>query len=104
MRISLIITTHSPFKIKNVPLKNLILLNIFGEKIAIHNGEEKHILREVGLHTNKKGIIYVEDYMAKLLLKRILRDSNKSYILNDYDIRCVNVEGNITNMLKSTFK
>lgn len=101
-KISLIITTHSPFIIKNIPDMNLILLNRFGEYISIHNGKEKSILRELGLDINKKGIIYVEDYMAELFLKRILSSSKKSNILSDYDIKSVKGEGNITNRLKST--
>ena len=96
-----IITTHSPFIIKNIPPKNIILLDRYGEEAFIHNGLEKRLVRSLGLEINKKGIIYVEDLIAQTFLIRILKDSNIKFILDDYDIKYVNGFGNITSRLES---
>lgn len=100
-QIQLIVTTHSPFIIKNIPASNIILLGRYGESTYIYSGEEKRLTRELGLDINKKGIIYVEDRIAKNLLKRILIDEKKGFLLEDYDIEYVNGEGEITSRLKS---
>lgn len=99
-----IITTHSPFIIKNIPPKNIILLDRYGEEAFIHSGLEKRLVRSLGLEINKKGIIYVEDLIAQTFLKRILKDSKIRFILDDYDIKYVNGFGNITSRLESICK
>jgi predicted ATPase len=99
-----IITTHSPFIIKNIPPKNIVLLDRYGEEAFIHSGLEKRLVRSLGLEINKKGIIYVEDLIAQTFLIRILKDSKIRFILDDYDIKYVNGFGNITSRLESICK
>ncbi|WP_294364363.1 AAA family ATPase [uncultured Clostridium sp.] len=100
-KIQLIVTTHSPFIIKNIPSSNIILVDRYEECSIIYTGEEKRLTKELGLDINKRGIIYVEDNLAELFLKKILNDSNNGFILEDYDIKSVNGESEITSRLKS---
>ena len=65
-KIQLIVTTHSPFIIKNIPPSNIVLVDRYEECTFIYKGEEKRLMQELGLDINKKGVIYVEDSLAKL--------------------------------------
>lgn len=100
-KIQLIVTTHSPFIIKNIPPSNIVLVDRYEEYAFIYKGEEKRLIQELGLDINKKGVIYVEDNLAKLFLRRILNDCNNRFLLEDYDIKYVNGEAEITSRLKS---
>lgn len=100
-KIQLIVTTHSPFIIKNIPPSNIVLVDRYEECTFIYKGEEKRLIQELGLDINKKGVIYVEDNLAKLFLRRILNDCNYRFLLEDYDIKYVNGEAEITSRLKS---
>ncbi|KAB8121407.1 AAA family ATPase [Clostridium perfringens] len=100
-QIQLIVTTHSPFVIKNIPQSNIILIDRYGDEIFTFTGEEKRLTRELGLDINKKGIIYVEDKIAKQLLIRVLRDYKKDTVIDDYDIEYVKGESEITARLQS---
>lgn len=100
-KIQLIVTTHSPFIIKNIPESNILLVDRYEECAFTYTGEEKRLSRELGLDVNKSGIIYVEDNLAKMFLIRILNYSKNTSILEDYDIKSANGESGITLKLKS---
>lgn len=96
-----IITTHSPFIIKKVPQGNIILLNKYKNDTFTYTGEEKRLTKELGLEISKKGIMYVEDRVGELFIKRILKDSKIHATLEDYDIKSVKGEGNVTLRIQS---
>lgn len=100
MGITVILTTHSPFIIKRLPKENVCVVsrNIVG--VGVYSpAVDINVLNLLGMESKKKGIIYVEDVIAECFLKTIL-SRHCDYIMQDYNIECVDGESHITERLK----
>ena len=93
------ITTHSPYIIKKIPHNNIKIINRFRDNVSIVAGNEINALAKLGLDIRNKGIIYVEDEMAKLFFESLLRKTSLS-ILTNYSLEAVGGESEISIRLK----
>ena len=109
-KISVILTTHSPFILSQVEPKNIrIITNRFGKmQIQIPNstevadkllGKEYKIFEKIVNNGDKIATIFVEDYAARLFLSTILRN-NDLELYNKVDIVSLDGESDITTFLK----
>lgn len=109
-KISVILTTHSPFILSQVKPNNIrIITNRFG-KMQIQTpdstevadkllGMEYKIFEKIVNNAGKIATIFVEDYAARLFLSTLLR--NKDFELyNKVDIVSLDGESEITTFLK----
>lgn len=100
--VQFIISTHSPFVIKHLPIEFIRLIKLEGKKPEFRNPgiESKFILDHLGLEETYKPYVefLVEDELAKIYLNIIL-----NYIKFDYSYKIIvrNGFGNIENELKN---
>lgn len=109
-KLSVILTTHSPFILSQVKTDNIrIITNIFG-KMQIQTpslsdttdkllGMEYRIYEKIVNNEDKIATLFVEDYAARLFLSCILK--NRTHELYDkIDIVSLNGESDITTILQ----
>lgn len=98
--ITFLITTHSPFIIKNIRRDHITILSRYGNNVNISRANESaSILNDLGLELKKQGTIFVEDNVARLFLTMILLRNNPS-ILKRYNIEYVGGEALLAERLK----
>ncbi|WP_019418980.1 ATP-dependent nuclease [Paenibacillus sp. OSY-SE] len=81
-----ILTTHSPSIIKNIPVKHVRILNRVNDSVEVsipNNGSE--YMNSLGLKPQKLGVILVEDRCARELTKCWLARFNPS-IIQEYEV------------------
>lgn len=99
MGVMVVISTHSPFILRSIKVENICVINRFLNQVAVTNPETHNdVLRNLGLELPKLGIIYVEDYVAKLLVFEIIRRKSPS-IKKDFDFEITGGESYITSRL-----
>lgn len=98
--IKIILTTHSPYILKNIKNENIRIISRMGNSasILIPDGECT-VERALGISQNYLGTLFVEDRVAADLLTVILED-RAPWILKQYAIDIVDGEANITERLK----
>ncbi|WP_313150494.1 ATP-dependent nuclease [Lysinibacillus capsici] len=97
---TVIISTHSPYIIKNIQKDNILILNRFIDNVSLIKPTNNiDSLISLGMELPKRGCIYVEDNVAELFLKILLR-KNLCDIENNYDIEVVNGYAEITKRLE----
>lgn len=98
--ITFLLTTHSPFVIKNIRRDNITVVSRYGCNVDICKPIENiDILSDLGLEVKKQGTIFVEDNVARMFLIMIILRNNPS-ILKRYNIEFVGGENHITERLK----
>lgn len=99
-RLWVILTTHSPSIMKNIPMEHVRLLSRVNESVEISTptyGSE--YLHSLGLKTNRLGVILVEDRCARELSKCWLGRFEPS-ILQEYEIIDIGSKDNIIYQIK----
>lgn len=82
-KFSVVLVTHSPFILKNIPQDKLLILYQYLDKVYFNTEIEKqHILNDLGLSLNKKGILIFEDSLALEFFKSICRREAPHYLDN----------------------
>lgn len=95
-----ILTTHSPNIIKNIPLNHVRILVRDGKDVEVFiPNDESEFLRSLGLKHQKIGAIYVEDRCAREYAKCWLGKFDPS-ILQNFEIIDIGSKDNIINQLK----
>ena len=99
--VSVILTTHSPFIIKNIRRENICLVSRYSTHAGItYPTVHNQTLIKLGLDMPKKGIMYFEDDVAQIFVECLIQYSNTFFIFNDYNFEIVNGEAEITKRLK----
>lgn len=99
--LTVILTTHSPAVISNLPPDNLLLLTKDGGSTKISVGASKTQVNDLlGLASLKSGLVLVEDRAASQFLRSILR-MKKIELLSQIEIVVMDSESRITSALKS---
>lgn len=109
-KVSVILTTHSPFTLSQIRPDNIrMITNRFGKmQIDIPNksdvadkllGMEYKIYEKIINNENKIATLFVEDCAARLFLASVLRNE-ASELYNKVDIVSLNGESDITTILK----
>ena len=106
-RCSVIITTHSPFILKEINNSNIrIVSNVYGNMIIHLPTKEIEADLHLGLDDilvqNKVATIFVEDYVARLFLCVILKEEIPD-LLDMIDIISVDGESTITSILNNQY-
>jgi predicted ATPase len=97
--ISVIISTHSPFILGNVPAENTCILSRFaGISQVIKPDKTISTFSLLGSRSRKDGVIFVEDFVAKLFLSVLLEDRAPD-VLRAYNIEDVGGDGEISKRL-----
>lgn len=97
--ITFIVTTHSPYIVRNIGRQNITVISRYGNCVDICNpNNNTDILNDLGLETKKKGTIFVEDNVARLFLTTIISRYDPN-ILKKYNIEFVGGETHITERL-----
>lgn len=97
--ITFILTTHSPYIIKNIRIENITVISRCGNYVDVCTPSDNiDILSDLGLETKKKGTIFVEDNVARLFLTTIISRYDPN-ILKKYNIEFVGGETHITERL-----
>lgn len=80
-KFSVVLVTHSPFILKNIPQDRMLILYHYLDKVEV-NGEvtKEYILQDLGLTINKKGIFIFEDTLALEFFKSICRREAHHYL------------------------
>lgn len=97
------VTTHSPTILRNVPPQLIqVLYNLKG-KTEFYKPEDVSIaLSQLGLESNYKGIILVEDSIGRDFIEYILRIFGYKNISREYLILPMGGEGNIQSIINLT--
>ncbi|WP_438348398.1 ATP-dependent nuclease [Paenibacillus sp. FA6] len=98
-RLWIILTTHSPSIIKNIPMEHIRLLSRVNESVEITTptyGSE--YMYSLGLKSNRLGVILVEDRCARELSKCWLGRFDPS-ILQEYEIVDIGSKGKIIHQI-----
>lgn len=99
-RIWIILTTHSPNIIKNIPLEHVRILSRINELVEVFtpsNGSE--YMYSLGLKPQKLGVILVEDRCARELTKCWIARFNPS-IIHEYEIVDIGSKGKILHQIQ----
>lgn len=97
--VSVIISTHSPFILDNVPIDNICILNrVAGISDVVKPNKAISTFSLLGSRLRKDGVIFVEDLAAKLFLSVILEDKAPD-LLRAYSIESVGGDGEISRRL-----
>jgi hypothetical protein len=92
-RLWIILTTHSPSIIKNIPMEHIRLLSRVNESVEITTPTyDSEYLYSLGLKPNRLGVILVEDRCARELSKCWLGRFDPS-ILQEYEIVDIGSKG-----------
>lgn len=99
-RISVVLTTHSPYILRNIRNENTLLVsNIRGKMHITLLGDDIDAESHLGLKKNtrhqKIATIFVEDYLARIFLETLLNEE-APILTNQVDIVSVNGENQIT--------
>lgn len=95
-----IISTHSPYILRQIPKENICILSRYRQSVAATiPTDENKALRVLGLQLPTKGLFIVEDEVGELFLKELLA-RYEDHILNDYIIENVHGDGEIVTRLK----
>lgn len=98
-KFSVILVTHSPFILKNINIDRMLILNNYLNSIDIVKPEYKEdIIHDLGLFTNKKGIIILEDNLALEFFKCICK-RYANYYINYYSLEKAGGYSGITKIL-----
>ncbi|MFU2016157.1 ATP-dependent nuclease [Peribacillus butanolivorans] len=96
---TVVVSTHSPYIIKNITKENILVLSRFTDNVSILKpANDTDTLISLGLELPKRGCIYVEDRVAELFLITLLQ-KNTSFIPHNYDIEVANGSAEITKRL-----
>ena len=99
-RLKVILTTHSPYILKNIEDENIRIISRMGNNVSIIKPDVYTSAENIlGLPENKEGTFFVEDRVAADFLFAILEDKNPS-LLKRYSVEYVGGESNITERLK----
>ncbi|VVN51135.1 hypothetical protein PS685_00561 [Pseudomonas fluorescens] len=99
--VTVILTTHSPAIIANLPQENLILLTKDGRRTKVSVGANKTQVNDLlGLASLKSGLVLVEDRAASQFLIALLREK-KAELLSQIEVVVMDSESKITFALKS---
>lgn len=99
-QINVIITTHSPFILKNIKNENIRVISRYKSKVCVNvPTTDNSVFNMLGIEFPQIGTLLVEDEVAKLFLELLIYDSNNS-ILRDFSIISVSGKGNITKYLQ----
>ncbi|MDQ0659480.1 ATP-dependent endonuclease [Paenibacillus sp. W2I17] len=99
-RLWIILTTHSPSIVKNIPIEHVRILSRVNESVEIStpsNGSQ--YMYSLGLKPQKLGAILVEDRCARELTKCWLARFNPS-IIQEYEIVDIGSKGKIIQQVK----
>jgi len=100
---TVVVSTHSPFIVKNIKKENIIVLSRFLENVSIMKPtDETDTLTSLGLVLPKRGCIYVEDRVAELFLITLLQ-KHTSNILMNFDFEIAHGSAQITKRLEFPF-
>lgn len=98
--LSIIISTHSPYIIKYIRKENISIVSRYSKYVSVDKPQyNKQSLSSLGLNIPKRGIIFVEDYVAEVFLK-IVFSRNCRELLREYNIEYVDGENKITQRLQ----
>ena len=98
--IRVILTTHSPYILKNIKNENIRIVSRTGNEVSILIPDgEVTVESALGISQNYLGTLFVEDKVASDLLTVILEDK-APWILKQYAIDIVNGESNISERLR----
>lgn len=98
--INVILTTHSPYILKNIKNENIKVISRVGNTVSIRVPHPNFTVETaLGISQSYLGTIFVEDKVAADLLRAILEDKAQ-WILKQYDIAIVGGEANISKRLE----
>lgn len=99
-KIQIILTTHSPFILKNIKDDNIRIVSRLNGTVSIINPcNDLSFSEMLGIDLNYKGTLFVEDAVAFDFLRAILEDK-APWILKQYAIDIANGESKISSILK----
>ena len=99
--LTVILTTHSPAIISNIPPEHLLLLTKEGNSTRVSVGASKIQVNDLlGLASLKSGLVLVEDRVASQFLISILRE-RACELLSQIEVVVMDSESKITSALKS---
>lgn len=100
--ISFVITTHSPFIVEKVSENKIRLISRYNDTVSIIKGDDNlDYMKALGLSMKKeKGVLFVEDELALVLLKTILKSYSKE-LLELYSMEYLDGHGDINKSLKN---
>lgn len=98
--ITVILSTHSPFILYNIPNQNIRIVSRYATESCIAQpSSEYSALALLGAHPQTMGTFFVEDNVAKMFLTCLL-EKNAPNILRNFNIESVGGESYITERLK----
>lgn len=98
-KFSVILVTHSPFILKNVSTDRMLVLHNYLDTIDVHKPKSKEeILEDLGLVTNKKGILIFEDILAIEFFRSMCKRHANHY-LKFFNLEKTNGFADITKIL-----
>ena len=98
--VKVILTTHSPYILRNIPNSHVRILSRMGEEVVITSADGELVPEVIlGLEPERRGTIFVEDQNASDLLLAILND-RAPHVLRQYSIDVVGGHADISTRLK----
>ena len=98
--ISVILTTHSPYILKNIKDENIRIVSRLGNEVSIMVPDKEFTVESaLGISQNYSGTLFVEDKVAADLLIVILEDK-APWILKQYAIDIADGESHISERLR----
>jgi len=101
-KLILYISTHSPYIVKRFPKEcTTVLFNLSGKIEFQAPHELDSVLDELGLDINIKGVIIVEDFIAKEIVSELIIEKFSNCFFKKYEILTVNEKTLIENLIES---
>ena len=99
--ISIVVSTHSPFIVQNIQRQNICIVNRLGpDATTTYPHVHETTLHKLGMQLKKRGIIYLEDFVAQAFAISLILNNGMEYILYDYNFEIVDGYAEITKRLK----
>ena len=97
--IKVLLTTHSPYILRNIKNENIRIISRFGNEVSIQIPDKNVTVESIlGLESKKLGTFFVEDRVARDWLFVILQDQ-APYLLKQYTIDIAGGDANISSRL-----
>lgn len=104
-KIIVYLSSHSPYIVRKVPKECVVSISNINGKIELNSKKNLEIiLNELGLDINLKGIIFVEDYVAKEMVKALLKQKISTSFLKKYEVVIAKDESTIKKIKDANLK